>query len=81
MRSVPRLHKESTVCCDFGIWKPVQLGGCSETGDSQRRREAVNTEVEGFMALEAVTRQRLVKTQHTEKALVNCRACELAVTI
>jgi hypothetical protein len=38
----------------------VQLESCS---DSQRELEAVNKEVEGSTALEAVTRQRLVKTQ------------------
>jgi hypothetical protein len=47
--------------------KLVQPGSCSEIGDSQRGREAVNTEVEGSAALEAVTRQLLVKTQQTEK--------------
>jgi hypothetical protein len=47
--------------------KLAQLGSCTETGDSQRGREAVNTEVEGSTALGAVTRQRLVKTQQTEK--------------
>jgi hypothetical protein len=52
---------------EFGSWKPVQLGICSEIDDNQRRREAVNTEVVGFTALEAVTRQRLMKTQQTEK--------------
>jgi hypothetical protein len=46
----------------------VQLGSCSEIGDSQRGREAVNTEVEESTALEAVTRQRLVRAQQTEKA-------------
>jgi hypothetical protein len=51
----------------FGGWKPVQLGSCSEIGNSQRGREDVNTEVEGSAALKAVTRQRLVKTQQTEK--------------
>jgi hypothetical protein len=45
----------------------IQLGSCSEMGDSQRRREVVNTELEGSMALETATRQRLVKTQQTEK--------------
>jgi hypothetical protein len=34
---------------------------------SQRGLEAVNTEVEGSTVLETVTRQRLVKTQQTEK--------------
>jgi hypothetical protein len=33
-----------------------------EIGDSQRGREVVNTEGEGSTALEAVIRQRLVKT-------------------
>jgi hypothetical protein len=44
-----------------------QLGSCSEIGDGQRGREAVDMEAEGYMALEAVTRQRLVKKQQTEK--------------
>jgi hypothetical protein len=61
MLSVLRL-RESIVRFEFDNWKPVQLGSCSEIGDSQRGREAVNTEVEGSTALEAVTRQRLVKT-------------------
>jgi hypothetical protein len=65
MRSV--LHKETMVRCDFGSWKLVQLGSCSEIGDSQRGREAVNTKVEGSTALKAVTRRRLVKTQQSEK--------------
>jgi hypothetical protein len=44
----------------------------------------VNTEVEGPTVLEAVTRQRLAKTQQIEKtvlAVVNCRVCELAATL
>jgi hypothetical protein len=45
----------------------VQLENCSEIGDSQREREAVNTEVEKSTTQEAVTRQRLVKIQQTEK--------------
>jgi hypothetical protein len=40
----------------------VRLRGCS---DSQRGLEALNTDVDGSVALEAVTRQRLVKTQQT----------------
>jgi hypothetical protein len=39
----------------------------SEIGDSQRGREDMNKKVEGSTALEAVTRQLLVKTQQTEK--------------
>jgi hypothetical protein len=35
----------------------VQLGSCSEIGDSQRRCEAMNTEADGTMALEVITRQ------------------------
>jgi hypothetical protein len=35
----------------------VQFGSCSEVGDSQRGREAVNTKVYGSTGLEAVTRQ------------------------
>jgi hypothetical protein len=42
----------------------------------------VNTEAEESTVLGAVTKQRLVKTQQTEKtylrAMVNCRVCELA---
>jgi hypothetical protein len=38
-----------------------QVVSCSETGDSQGGREAVDMEVEGSTALKAVTRQRLVK--------------------
>jgi hypothetical protein len=38
----------------------VHLANCS---DSQRGLEAVNTEAEGSTTLEAITRQRLVKTQ------------------
>jgi hypothetical protein len=62
----------------------VQLGSCNATADSQRGREAVNTEFEGSTALEAVTRPRLVKTQQTEKivlAVVNCSVCELATAL
>jgi hypothetical protein len=43
-----------------------QLGSCSEIDDSQRGREAVNTEVEGSTALEAVTRQP-INTHQAEK--------------
>jgi hypothetical protein len=42
------------------------------------------TEVEGFTALEAVTRQRLVKLQQTEdlvRAVVDCRVCELVTAL
>jgi hypothetical protein len=59
--------------CDFDFVSSavgiqlVQLGNCSEIGDSQRGREAVNADVQGPTTLEAVTRQRLVKTQQTEK--------------
>jgi hypothetical protein len=45
----------------------VQLGSCSDIGESQRRSEAVITEVEEYTAFAAVTRQRLMKTQQTEK--------------
>jgi hypothetical protein len=46
----------------------VQFGSCSEISDSKRGLEAVNKEVEGYTALGAVTRQRLVKTKQTGKA-------------
>jgi hypothetical protein len=50
MWSMPRLHKESSVGCVCSAVgsQLVQLGSCSEIGDSQRRRDAVNTEVEGL---------------------------------
>jgi hypothetical protein len=44
----------------------------------------MNTEVEGSTALEAVTRQRLVKTADYEnlvRIVVNCRVCELAIAL
>jgi hypothetical protein len=43
----------------------------------------VNAEAEEATALEAITR-RLVKTQQTEDlvyAIMNCRACELAIAL
>jgi hypothetical protein len=46
----------------------VQLGSCNGIGDRQRGHKAVNTEFEESMALKAITRQRLVKIQQTEKA-------------
>jgi hypothetical protein len=51
-----------------GRSQSVELGSCSEVGDSQRGRGDVNTEVEESTAFEAVTKQRLVKTQQTDKA-------------
>lgn len=45
----------------------IQLRSFSEIGDRQQGHEAMNTEVEACTALEAVTRQRLVKTQQTKK--------------
>jgi hypothetical protein len=44
----------------------------------------VNTEAEEPTILEAVTRRQPVKIQQTEeliRAVVNCRACELAITL
>jgi hypothetical protein len=84
MRSVPRIRKKSIVRCELGSWKPVQLGSSSEIGDSQRKHEAVNMEVEGSTALEAVTGQRLVKTQQTGvlvRIVVSCTMCELAIAL
>jgi hypothetical protein len=49
---------------------PDRVGGVSwlkSSDHSQREREPVNMEVEESTALEAVTRQRLVETQQTEK--------------
>jgi hypothetical protein len=63
MWSVPRIYKESIVRCEFGSRKPdISTWSCSKIDASQRGREAVITEFEGYTALEAVTRQRLVKT-------------------
>jgi hypothetical protein len=45
------------------------LGSCCKGGDSQPEREAVNIKYEGSMALEAITRQLLLKTQETGKVL------------
>jgi hypothetical protein len=50
---------------DFGSWKPVQLGSCSELGDSQQGHKGINKEFEVSTALEAVTTKRLVKTEQT----------------
>jgi hypothetical protein len=41
----------------------------------------VEPAVEGSTALEAVTRQRLVKTQQTDCAVVNCGVCELTIAL
>jgi hypothetical protein len=59
---------------------PVQLRSCSEIGDSQRGRQAVNMEFEGSTTLETVTRHRLVKTQHTGK-MREVRAIEMGLTV
>jgi hypothetical protein len=48
---------------DFGSWKLVQLGSCSEFSDSQRGHEAMGKEFEVSTALEAVTTKQLVKTE------------------
>jgi hypothetical protein len=85
MRSVTRLHKVSICVVSSAVGSHlVQLGNCNATGDSQRGPEAVNTEIEGYTVLEAITRQRLVKTQLTEKtirAVVNYRTRELAIKL
>jgi hypothetical protein len=59
---ITRLTTLSSVGRAESIWfessaTGSQVGSYSETGDSQRGHEAVNTEVEGTMALEAVGRQ------------------------
>jgi hypothetical protein len=43
----------------------------------------VNTEAEEATTLEAVTRRKPVKIQHTEKTsnVENCRVCELAIVL
>jgi hypothetical protein len=44
----------------------------------------VSSEAEEATALEAVTKQKQVKIQQTEKtvrALVNCRVCELLIAL
>jgi hypothetical protein len=61
-----------------------QLRSYSEIGDSQQGCEAVNMEVEGSTALEAVARQRLVKTADWEDlvcAAVNCGVCESVIVL
>jgi hypothetical protein len=68
MWPVPRLHKYSIMSCECCSWKSVQLWSCSRIGDNERRREAVNKGVDGSTPLEAVTRQKLVKAQQTEKS-------------
>jgi hypothetical protein len=74
----------SCVVSDFTVGSQlVQLGRCSELGDSQRRREGINIDIEGSTELEAITR-RLLKTRLTEDlvhAVVNCRVCELAIVL
>jgi hypothetical protein len=68
VRSVPSLYNKGQLPLEVSLETAVKrIGDRSEIGDSQRGREAVNTEVEGPTALEAVTRQRLAKTQQTEK--------------
>lgn len=59
MRFLLRLHKDSSVRCEFVNY--------SEEGESQREREAVSTGCERSTALEAVTREGLVKTQQRAK--------------
>jgi hypothetical protein len=48
-------------------------------------QQCFNREAEESAALEAVTRQQPAKTQQTEeslmRAVVNCRACELATAL
>jgi hypothetical protein len=52
----------------------------NESSASQRGPEPWNTEAEEATTLEAVTRQRLVKTQQTEDTPY-CRVCELAIAV
>jgi hypothetical protein len=61
----------------------VQLWSCTETGDNQEGHEAVNTEVEGSTALEAITTW-LVMTAYWGGlvcAVVNYRVCEFAIAL
>jgi hypothetical protein len=62
---VPRLYNEGQ--SHYLQTAVRRLGSISEIGDSQRGHKTVNTEVERSAALEAITRQRLVKIQQTEK--------------
>jgi hypothetical protein len=74
--SAPSLY-HSTDQVEFSWWSGVAWW-MTETSYCQLGREAVNTEFERSPALEAATRQRLVKTADWEdlvRAVVNCRMC------
>jgi hypothetical protein len=58
---------------------------CCEKLVVEARVQFGNPEEGEYPSLEAVTEQRLVKTQQAEKtyvrALMNCRVCELAIAL
>jgi hypothetical protein len=59
MRSVLRLHKESTVCCEFGSWKLVSSAWELQLKDaSQQGQEPLHTEAKDTTPLEVATKQR-----------------------
>jgi hypothetical protein len=59
MRSLPMLHKESAVRCEFVSWKLVNSAReVHLKGASKRGQEPLHTEAEDATSLEAVTKQR-----------------------
>jgi hypothetical protein len=57
--SVPKLHKESIVSCEFGSWKPISSAREQlRKGASQRGQEPLDAEPEDATLLEAATKQR-----------------------
>jgi hypothetical protein len=69
MRSVPKYYKQA------------KSRVCSVVRQSSTSKD-MNTEADEATALEAVTRQGLVKTRKTEdlvSAVMNCNVCELAI--
>jgi hypothetical protein len=65
------------VSLEFGSSKPVQIGSCREIGDSQRRRQAVNTEVEGRTALCKCLINQITNPQIRDQYLQNYTALRL----
>jgi hypothetical protein len=63
VRSVPTLHKESIVSCEFASWSPDSSAReLQRKGASQREQEPLHTETEDTTLLAPATKQRLIKT-------------------
>jgi hypothetical protein len=59
VQSVPRLHEESIVLCEFCSLQPVSSARELQPKDaSQRGQEPLDTEAEDAIPLEAATKQR-----------------------